>query len=308
MYLRTSEPKRKKDLSCPPYPDFSDIPLESKSIKVEDKPKIFSSLSGPSLIKYSTENKEAVKGNEKGRRVRRLICITDMIPNRHTLDQTTGTEEKMNVSAAQCFKGENVIPTQQSSIACNLHYNKDAFSEKLGLRHEDNMIVNYKDAIAKLRGHMAWKSCSNPSENPVKSSFHNHIQTCILQLSNISSMKPITLTKCSNYSSILKGSSGNVAVSEGQTPRIKTGHHQGSFPATPPILVTKNYKLDGEKFVWRPNTQEISKLGTCDEKTGLVTISPLSSGKENAIHTQVSHKTIAFRACSQQERFCAVYQ
>ncbi|KAM5148431.1 uncharacterized protein ACMZJ9_012038 [Mantella aurantiaca] len=285
LYLRTSETKCKKDPSCLPCPVMFDIPSESKSIKqLADKPKIFSSMSGPSIIKYSTANKETVKDNDKGSRVRRLICITDSISSRHTLDQRTSTKNKIDVSADQCSKGDNVITTQHVSIPCILHYNKDTISEKLGLCHDVDMIENYKDAIAKLRGQTAWKSLSNP-ENLGKSSFHGHIQTCILQLSNRSSVQPIKLTNCSDNSSFLKSSSGKIKVSEGRPQKIQIGLHHGSFPASSVISVNKNSRLDGERFVWSQNTQEISKVGTSVDKTSLVRMSSLSPGKENAIHT-----------------------
>lgn len=275
LYLRASESKRKKEPSCLPYPVMSDISSESKSIKQpEDKLKIFSSLSGPSVIKYSTANKDAITGNEKGSRVRRLICITDSIPSRHTLDQTTSTDEKNNVSADQRPRSKSVITTQQGSNPCILQYKKDT------------MIENYKDAIAKLRGQTAWKSFSSPSENLVKSSFHGHIQTCILQLSNRSPVQPMKLITCSDNSSFLKSSSEKINVFEGRSQRIQAGHHHGSFPASPVLSVNKNIRLDAEKFVWCQNTQDISRTGACDDKTGLVNISPLSSGKENAIDTQ----------------------
>lgn len=290
LYLRASESKRKKEPTCLPYPVMSDIPSESKSIKQpEDKPKIFSSLSGPSVIKYSTANKEAIKGNEKESRVRRLLCITDSIPSRHTLDQTSSTDEKNNVSADQRPRSENVITTQQGSKPCILQYKQDPMSETICLSHDDNMIENYKDAIAKLRGQTAWKSFSSPSENLVKSSFHGQIQTCILQLSNRSSVQPMKLITCSDNSSFVKNSSGKINVFEGGSQRIQTGHHRGSFPASPVLSVHKNNRLDAEKFVWCQNT----RTGACDDKTSLVRISPLSPGKENAIDTQVSHKTSA---------------
>ncbi|XP_077308999.1 uncharacterized protein LOC143928172 isoform X2 [Lithobates pipiens] len=287
LYLRASDFKRKKEPSCLSYPVMSDIPSESKSIKQpEDKPKIFSSLSGPSVIKYSTANKDAIKGNEKGSRVRRLICITDSIPSRHILDQTISTDEKNNLSADQRPRSKNFITTQQGSNPCILQYKKDTMSETICLSRDDDMFENYKDAIAKLRGQTAWKSFSSPSENLLKSSFHGHIQTCILQLSNRSPVQPMKLITCSDNSSFLKSSSGKINVFEGRSQKIQTGHHQGSFPASPVLSVNKNNRSDVEKFVWCQNTQDISRTGACDDKTGLVRISPLSSGKENAIDTQ----------------------
>ncbi|XP_072275311.1 uncharacterized protein [Pyxicephalus adspersus] len=263
---------------------MSDIPLESKLIKQPgDRPKIFTSLSGPSVIKYSTANMEAVKGNENGSRVRRLICITDNISSRNLLNQSNCTEEKRNASADPYSRGENVITTQQGSIPCILPYNKDRITENMSL-HKEDLIENYKDAIAKLRGQTAWKSYSNPSEIMVKS-FHGHIQTCILQLSNRSSMPPIKLVTCNDNNSFLRSCCRKNNVSEGGTQQIQKGHHC-SFPASPVISANKSNRLDGEKFVWSQNTQEISKMRTCDDKTSLVRISPLSPGKENTIHTQ----------------------
>ncbi|XP_068095867.1 uncharacterized protein [Hyperolius riggenbachi] len=279
VYHRASEIQCKTDSNSFSCPNILDIhPLA----KAEDTPKIFSDSSGPSVIKYCTANKDFINGNENGSRVKRLIRITDAITNRQSLDRTTSYEGNINVCEDQY--DDSVAKTEQGSILHSLN-NRMIISE-MGLRFQNDTIENYKDAIAKLRGQTVWKSFSGPSENLEKSSFHGHIQTCILQLSNRSTVQPSKLITCGGNAALLKSAASKGKTLEGQSQRFHLGQYQGSFPASQVISKSRSGKIDGEKFAWSQNTQEISRVGTCDDKTGLVRISPPSPGKENARHPQ----------------------
>ncbi|XP_063795917.1 uncharacterized protein LOC134957733 isoform X2 [Pseudophryne corroboree] len=284
LYRRTSEAKFEEDRNSPSFPTVLDIPRFTKTTQhVEDKFKTKSF--GPSKIKYLTVNKEVVNAFESGSKVKRLICITDNKPSsRSKLDRSpNASEEKVNISIGQCERQENVTKTQ-ASVLCVIHSNKNINSEDVGLRDDNDIIENYKNALAILRGQTAQKSCLNPSESLEKSSFHGHIQTCISQLSNQSPVRPTKLISCDDNSSFLKSAGGKLKGLERQ--RFQTGHPQGSSPTNPVITMSKVNKTHGVKFVWSQNTQEISKVGTYDDKTPLIRIFPLSSGKENAVETQ----------------------
>ncbi|KAM4023527.1 uncharacterized protein ACNLHF_028197 [Anomaloglossus baeobatrachus] len=251
----------------------------------EDKSKTISS--GPCTIKYSTAPKD-INAAEKGSRVKRLLCITDNVSSRYKLDRShNASEEKVNISTDQSER-KQIATNNPASILCTIHNNKNINSEEAAGKHAADLIENYKDAIVKLRGQNPWRSSqSNYSEYLAKSSFHGHIQTCILQLSNQRLVPPVKLISCGDNSMFLKSSNGKVKGFESQSQRVPKGQHRNSFPASPVITMNKVSRTDSEKFVWSQNSQESSKSGTCEDTTGLVRrIYPASSGKENAGHSQ----------------------
>ncbi|XP_071985060.1 uncharacterized protein [Engystomops pustulosus] len=282
LYLKTSTAKYRTDdkvFSLTNIPDSSMFKSNVKEDKSNTKP------SGPCTIKYSSASKD-ISAAEKSNRVKRLLCITENLSSRYKLDRSpNASEEKVNISTDQSER-KQIVTNSPAAILCAIHNNKEINREDATGKHAVDLIDNYKDAILKLRGQNAWKSCSNYSENLAKSSFHGHIQTCILQLSNQKLPPSVKLLSCGDNSVLLKTADGKVKGLEGPSQRLHRGHHRNSFPASPVITMNKISRTDSEKFVWSQNTQECSKGEMCEVNTGHVRIYPTSPGKENAGHSQ----------------------
>ncbi|XP_073499331.1 uncharacterized protein [Phyllobates terribilis] len=286
LYLKMSTAKNKADDNVMPFTSIlHGSILKATSNVQEDKSKTKSS--GPCTMKYSTVPKD-INAAEKGNRVKRLLCITDNVSSRYKLDRSpNASEEKVNISTDQSER-QQIASNRPVSILCTIHNNKRINCEEAAGNHAADLMENYKDAIVKLRGQNAWRSShSNYSEYLAKSSFHGHIQTCILQLSNQRLVPPVKFLSCGDNSMFLKSANGKVKGFEGQSQRVPKGHHRNLFPASPVITMNKISRTDSEKFVWSQNNLESSKTGTCEDSTGLVRrIYPASSGKENSGNSQ----------------------
>ncbi|XP_077133431.1 uncharacterized protein LOC143788003 isoform X2 [Ranitomeya variabilis] len=259
--------------------------LKGTSNIQEDKSKTKSF--GPCTMKYSTAPKD-INAAEKGNRVKRLLCITDNVSSRYKLDRSPNASEvKVNISTDQSER-QQIATNKPASILCTIHNNERINCEGAAGNHATNLMENYKDALVKLRGQNAWRSShSNYSECLVKSSYHGHIQTCILQLSNQRLAPPVKLLSCGDNRMLLKSANGKVKGSEGQSQRVPKDHHRYSFPASPVIIMNKISRTDSEKFIWSQNNHKSSKSGTCEDIIGLVRrIYPASLGKENSGHSQ----------------------
>ncbi|KAM3915700.1 uncharacterized protein RB166_017939 [Leptodactylus fuscus] len=284
LYLKMSTAKYKPDDKVLPLTNILDASmLKVPSHVQEDKSKTKSSA--PCTMKYSTAVKD-MNSAEKGNRVKRLLCITDNISSRYKLDRSpNASEEKVNISTDQSER-QQIVTNSPASILCTIHNHKKINREDAAGRQAADLIENYKDAIVKLRGQNAWKSCSNYSENLSKSSFHGHLQTCILQLSDQRLSSPVKLISCGDNSMFLKSTNGKVKGLEGQCQRGQKGHHRNSFPASPVIAMNRVSRTDSEKFIWSQNSHENPKSGAYEDNAGLVRMYPTSPGKENAGHSQ----------------------
>ncbi|XP_069825187.1 uncharacterized protein [Dendropsophus ebraccatus] len=187
-------------------------------------------------------------------------------------------EEKVNVFTDQRER-QQVVTKSPTAALCTIHNNTKINPQ----RPAADPIQDYKEAIIKLRGQHALKSCTNYSEHLAKSSFHGHIQTCILQLSNPRLTPPVRLISCGDNGVFLKSANGTVKGLEGQPPRVQKSPHR-PLPACPVITMNRISRTDSEKFVWIQNSQEGSK--TREDNAALARICPASSGKENAEHGQ----------------------
>ncbi|KAM8930589.1 uncharacterized protein RCH25_006485 [Pelodytes ibericus] len=204
-------------------------------------------------------NKEKDHASENGR-VKKLICITQNDSFcRHEMTRTlNSSEEKVNTPMEPCDIKENVYKTSGPTVPVIQKAKNASYDNEDGGVSTD-LIENYKNAIAKLRDQSTRKPSATPSQSVARSSFHGHIQTCILQLYNGRPKQQTNLITCGHNNSLIKSPSGKGKRFEGPVQRFSSKCRQMPISISPVITMNKASKAEREKFVWSQNHQDPSK-------------------------------------------------